>query len=1342
MSRLNRVGETAEDSLDIVKMQEEYKGKLSQGSEHDDGSEDGSEEDIVSSDDRVSHNSHVSESIRDRVLKDSIPKSGPYIQSLHYSETQKDSSESPEEEMNSKPGTDQSDHALHEGSTIVADTQLSRASSNTPSGQSDDSNGNNAGIVDVPKDPTKVSQSSPLFPSSTEVKRYETPNYKITLSQIFNEPSPDSPTPLEFRPPQQTPNKQRYVPLADSQERRMKLRNVAAGQEDPFEKEFVPGPVNLTKASDAGLSKVFGRGATRLVNVQKLPPHFGRQDARAAGLREPDQITLQLPLVPPQQQRAGRVLTHVSASEDDSSGRPSGGGVLDPAVTHDEIDHASDSSDVGDAPNDDSESDNTTSVGHADLTNSRHLRSPELQVPRTQDENNEGEPNSDTLDETQHITDPGSQFSPFTNHRASPSQRLPPSSPQKMHENQTARPSSSPAILSPRSLHSRRQSVSTDTPGAVAATDAGHGRHSEIIDLSSSAAAPSLRSAPLDHQQSPTRSRIAPPLETDRAKKKRKMSKRKVKEKTNSKQDSIDIVIPESIEESPQLTKGDAVGTQSEPPQPQKQQQPQPPPTLISKMPKQKSRKSDQSKRAVDIFEFLETDERRPNIPAPPTTRKSGHSDIEVELTSTAKTKGQAVVKKRKRTEAPPSGDDGGNRRGESKRRRTRETSSDQSVENMVEATVEEDIPETVAIPDTVQITEEHQAITAGVAEPAEKDADITQREDHEELDELAEPAVETHRSITSSSSLSSLDDDDSRVSSFLDSEDDYVEGSDKMKPPADQSTRQERRRTTSRASVTTPDPRRPNFDATNIMYPDRAFGLWTGTRQGYYPCRILPQRSAMLLADRSQSRKVDVEFDDGSRAKLDPQHIRSLDLRLGDQIKIDKVGQRSNWYEIVGLMVKPVDDVKSFKPCIRGNNVLRVRMKGAPNSAKTPTATSGAQEEQEMETEVEKIYVPNVKWHQFTQRAVPEVVAACVPSLAKYALRPTLADDGVEVASARNERMRSVSSDVPQLDDELPRTRTPIVQYGMSPGRGVSATPVQHWNTQQSGIVKSNVKHGIFSGSAFALSGYSDKTRVELQNIIISNGGWYFVNGLIDLFVTDSDPVGGGVKVLPRRTELQSLRFAAVVSEVCTRRLKYLNAIALGWPCITSSFLIRSSEASRVLPWWEHRVAHTGELRTLIQSDTSLFVLGFGKGWDLWSMYTRRFKLLYGLNVVILRSGKGQAKAKSNEGSSATLISMMGPNMIAFANDTKALTALLSEADLPSRQPNIPGVTYSTLAAPEESYEDLMYANARSKLQWDYVYVEGEKSMRTSVEGQVGQQARVLDKTGLIMCMSVGRIV
>ncbi|KAK9322854.1 hypothetical protein V1517DRAFT_321904 [Lipomyces orientalis] len=1351
MSRL-RVGETAEDSLEIVKMQEEYKGKISQGSEHDNDSEDESEEDIDSNDDRVSHNSHVSESIRDRLLKDSIPKSGPYIQSLRYSETQKDSSDSPEEEMNTKPGMDQSDHAVHKGSTIGTDPQVSRASSGTPSGKSDDSNINNAGNVDVPKDPTKVSQSSPLFPSSTEIKRYETPNYKITLSQIFNEPSPDSPTPLEFPPPQQTPNKQRYVPLADSQERRMRLRNDAAGQQDPFEKEFVPGPVNLTKAGDAGLSKVFGRGATRLVNVQKLPPHFGRQDARAAGLREPDQITLQLPspplpLVPPEQQRAGRVLTHVSASEDDSSGRPSGGEVLDPAVTHDEIDHASDSSDVGDPPNDDSELDNTIPVGHADLTNSRHLRSPEVQVPRTQDENNEGEPNSDTLDETQHITDPGSQFNPFTNRRASPSQRLPPSSPQKMQENQTAmaRPSSSPAILSPRSLHSRRQFVSTDTPVAVAPTDTGHGEHSEIIDLSSSAAKPSLRPAPVDQQQSPTRSRIAPPLETGRAKKKRQiLNNRNVKGTTNSKQDERDIVIPESIEESPQLTKGDTVGNQFEPPQPPKQQQPQPPPTLISKMPKQKSRNRDQSKRTVDIFEFLETDERQPDIPAPSTTRKSGHSDIEVEVTTTAQKKGQAVVKKRKRAEAPTSaaGDDDGNRRGERKRRRTRETSSDKRVENIVEGTVEEDIPETVAIPDTVQIAEEFVVTTAGPAEPAAKGADITQREDHEEVDELAEPAVKTHRSITSSSSLSSVDDEDSRVSSLFDSEDDYVEGSDKMKPPADQSTRQERQRTTSRANVTTPDPRRPNFDATNVIYPDRAFGLWTGTRQGYYPCRILPHQSAMLLADRSKSRKVDVEFDDGSTAKLDPQHIRSLDLKLGDQIKIDKVGQRSNWYEIVGLMAKPVDDVKSFKPCIRGNNVLRVRMKGAPTSAKTPTAATGAQEEQELEIEVEKIYVPNVKWHQFTQRAVPELVAACVPSLAKYALQPTLADYGVEVASARNERMRSVSSDVSQLEDELPRTRTPIVQYGMSPGGGVSSTPIQHWNTQQSGIVKSNVKHGIFSGSAFALSGYSDKTRVELQNIIISNGGWYFENGIIDLFVTHSDPVGGGVKVLPRKTELQGLRFAAVVSEVCSRRLKYLNAIALGWPCITSSFLIRSSEVGRVLPWWEHRVVHTGELRSLIQSDTSLFVLGFGKGWDLWSMYTRRFKLLYGLNVIILRSAKGQAKAKSNEGSSATLISMMGPNMIAFANDTRALTALLSQADLPFRQPNIPDVTYTTLAAAEESYEDVMYANSRPKLRWDYVYVEGEKSMRTSVEGQVGQHARVLDKTGLITCMSVGRIV
>ncbi|KAK9377374.1 uncharacterized protein V1513DRAFT_97866 [Lipomyces chichibuensis] len=1259
MSRLNRIGETAEDSLDIVKLQEGYKGNLSQDLEHDDGdSEDESEGEGGSSDEK-SHNSDVSESIRDRVLKDSIPKSGPYIQSLHYSETQKDSTESPEDETISKPTTDHSDQAVEEVHAAAVESQLSSASG-TSSGKPDDYN---TGPIDIPQDPTKISQSSPLFSSSAkEVKRYETPNYKITLSQIFNEPSPDSPTPLEFRAAQQqTPNKQRYVPLADSQERRTKLRNEARGQDDPFEKEFVPGPVSLTKAGDAEFARIFGRGTTRLVNVQKLPPQYGRQDATAAGLRDTDPETTKLPSPPPppmlpKRRQAGRALTHVSASEDESSGRPSGPGILDTGVLHDEMDHASDSSDVGDPPNDDSEVHHTTPVSYTKLNNSRHLRSPELQVPRTQDENNEGEPSSEMLDETQHITDTGSQFTSFAARRASPSRHLPPSSPQKKPEKQsaTARRSSSPEVVLPRSLHSSRAFMNTDTPPVGSLTDSAPGKHNEIIDLSSSAAQLfSARSPAHDHQQSPTRGRSAPTIEHEMAKKKKEISNARKKRKKKLKNDKKDVIIPESIEESPH-SKITEVANQSEPPPERQKLLQQQPPALISEKAKQKTKKNhdqsakSKSKNVVDIFEFPETDESIASMPPSTITRKRNHSDVEIQVTSTRKTKGQAVVKKRKRSNTPAAADDADrNSRGENKRSRTREMSSEHSIEDMVGEPMEEDIPETVTIPETMPITETEIAETAVIVgamppESAVQNYSDKERESDEEADEMAQTVVVKQRS-TSSSPLSPLDDSDSGVSLFYDSEGDYVVGSDEeeddVKPLPDQSTA--RRRTISRASVATPVSQLPRLDATSITHRDRAFALWTGTRQGYYPCRILANAPSVLVPDRSQSLKIDVEFDDGSTAKLDPQHVRSLDLRVGDQIKIDRTGLRSNWYEIVGLVKKPVDDQRSFKPCIRGNNLLRVRMKAAPNSAKPPNRTTvddELQDENETEIEVEKIYVPNVKWYQFTQRAVPDVVAACVPNLAKYALPRTTTDNGIGTTSILNARMRSVSSDIVPIDEELPRTRTPVVQRGMSLARGISTTPNQQWSGPQSGIVKGNVKHGIFSGSAFALSGYSNKSRVELQNIIISNGGWYLENGLIDLFVTCTDPEGDGVKVLPRKAELQCLRFAAVVSEVCSRRLKYLNAIALGWPCLTSSFLIQSSEVGRVVPWSEHRVADTGELRSLIQSDTSLFVLGFGKGWDLWSMYSRRFKMLHGLNVVILKSGNRQVM-RSNDGVSPRFI-------------------------------------------------------------------------------------------------------
>lgn len=316
-----------------------------------------------------------------------------------------------------------------------------------------------------------------------------------------------------------------------------------------------------------------------------------------------------------------------------------------------------------------------------------------------------------------------------------------------------------------------------------------------------------------------------------------------------------------------------------------------------------------------------------------------------------------------------------------------------------------------------------------------------------------------------------------------------------------------------------------------DMLVPNRVFASWPGSH--YYPATCI---------GRATSRQLRIRYDDGNTTTMDAIHVRALNLRTGDHVKVDEVGMKKHTYVVVGFKDK-IDDLdgEQFPNTDRlGYTTVVVEEKRRDSMP----AAKATQPTEHISVPMASIYLTTGLWTRLRDRSFN--------------------------FSPPDSPAKSVS-----------RIGTPMTEAFATPSftrRGIAIPSLLKDATARAASVASTTRSGssVFSNMAFVLT--STATDVDKEGIaktIKANGGQILEHGFHELFDYESSDASSsqsrrrstspdGTVGLTLKHAYKDLGFVALISDSHSRSTKYIQALALNVPCLHVRWIQDSLNASR----------------------------------------------------------------------------------------------------------------------------------------------------------------------------------
>ncbi|KAI9775087.1 MAG: hypothetical protein M1835_005939 [Candelina submexicana] len=393
----------------------------------------------------------------------------------------------------------------------------------------------------------------------------------------------------------------------------------------------------------------------------------------------------------------------------------------------------------------------------------------------------------------------------------------------------------------------------------------------------------------------------------------------------------------------------------------------------------------------------------------------------------------------------------------------------------------------------------------------------------------------------------------------------------------------------------------------TDVPVPGRVLARFRGQNIAYYPATCIKEEGAPALHHF-------VRFDDGTIDRLETQHLRRLELRLGDTVKVDLEAFRTKNFTVSGFKDR-VNLVADTNTPSRGFRETSTRAQEYPLTdvyGHTAVLLTPKQREsgvgdvltnnhESIEIPITSIYITARMWTHFSDRTHHRLSTGS-GSLSK-SLTPALQPSVPTTPSSRTRRLTALA---------------------LAPPRA-SAVPIP---TSMKGS-------GLFNCMAFAVTYLGEdvkKDRVIRQ--ITQQGGRILLDGFEELFNLDSlQPITpskayreGKHQPLSLTYEAETLGFVCLIADKHSRRAKYIQALALGLPCLSGRWIADCVAKGRILDW-EPYLLPSGESSFLDGATRSRVLQSYpAESACFSSTIERRSRLLKGRSVLLIM-GKGKAE-------------------------------------------------------------------------------------------------------------------
>ncbi|KAJ5381535.1 uncharacterized protein N7496_003963 [Penicillium cataractarum] len=376
-----------------------------------------------------------------------------------------------------------------------------------------------------------------------------------------------------------------------------------------------------------------------------------------------------------------------------------------------------------------------------------------------------------------------------------------------------------------------------------------------------------------------------------------------------------------------------------------------------------------------------------------------------------------------------------------------------------------------------------------------------------------------------------------------------------------------------------------PASDDPEIRAPNQVIAVWQGQKRAYYPATCFGAPIGV-----SQG-KYSVQFDGSLPVEVIKGLVKRLELRVGDEVKVDMPGFPKLAHVIRGFSdrltreeilraadngIYPQTDVYGYTALILASKQRKSLPSGSFDGSETMTKVP-----------ISRIYMDNILWNRFKDREFTQ---------------------NTETAPQESTfRVLSMRSSLPAS----PNSRVARSIYEPS---------------------------GIFTNMAFAVSYKEDEvSKNRITRLIRDNGGVLLNDGFTELFETASDetPKKGGssngvstINGLSLDSDASEIGFTCLIADTHSRREKYMQALALNIPCLSGRWVEDCVAKGRVLDW-DIYLLPAGESKYLNGATRSRIMTPISPmEARLSDTISSRPSLLDGKSVLIVM-GRGKAEEK-----------------------------------------------------------------------------------------------------------------
>lgn len=323
------------------------------------------------------------------------------------------------------------------------------------------------------------------------------------------------------------------------------------------------------------------------------------------------------------------------------------------------------------------------------------------------------------------------------------------------------------------------------------------------------------------------------------------------------------------------------------------------------------------------------------------------------------------------------------------------------------------------------------------------------------------------------------------------------------------------------------------------IIAPDRVFAHFNGNPSGYYTATCLG-----VLSEEEPRYTVRYD-DDGVEDSISAAGIKRLELRPGDVVKLHLCTLRTGKYVVVGMQ---------DKQDLSDPDTLARRRKANPDD-------EGAWPKVDIHGYAKVLLAPK-QWdsHGGNQRSDEQLAVELCDISFTQGLWTNIKDRGYTHNEGKSRALEGL-----QTPSERPSTPS-------SPTTRAKRGKV---TSLASSIPMNEPKQGLFANMVFTLTNICHTTDLErTKSLILSYGGKILEEGFDSLFYVPSLHR----ITSPRKSDsdrefhltrpAQNLGFTCLIADKYCRRAKYIQALALGIPCLATRWISDCVSKQRILPW------------------------------------------------------------------------------------------------------------------------------------------------------------------------------